>query len=71
MRSEVEADWRAARSPEQRDRIAKETTRLLEWARVSILASRAHLQSKLAGLKRESAYTPTRQPQRSRLDFEV
>lgn len=70
MRGEVEAEWTAAGSPEQRHRIAHETTTLLKWARAAILASRSHMQSKLAGLRLESAYSARPRPN-SRLDLEV
>jgi hypothetical protein len=71
MRSEVEAEWRAAPSAEQRTLIATETTKLLHWARTAILTSRAHTQSKLSALKLESAYISSPQPRRSQLDYEV
>lgn len=70
MRREVEVEWRAAGSSEQRERIANETTTLLRWARAAILASRAHTQSRLAALKRENAYT-IRPPRHPQLDLEV
>lgn len=60
MRAEVEAAWNAAASREDRQRIAADTTRLLAWARATILASRAHTQSKLAALSHECAYIASR-----------
>src|SRR5215469_10193439 len=60
MRTEVEAAWNAAGTSEDRRRIAGDTTRLLAWARATILTSRAHTQSKLAALSHECAYISSR-----------
>ena len=69
MRTEVEAVWNAA-SREERQRIAGETSRLLAWARATILASRAHTQSKLAALSHECAYISSRSAHPVRLNLE-
>jgi len=54
-RQEVLVAWQAA-SSEERKAIAAEVTALLEWARVTTLSARAHAQSKLVLLDRQSAY---------------
>jgi len=61
-RAEVEASWRSAETPEQRREISTETTALLQWARFSILAARAHAQRKLIHLKSGNAYAPGASP---------
>ena len=55
-RGEMEANWQAAASPEQRAAIAADVTELLEWARTATLAARSHAQSKLIHLTRRKAY---------------
>jgi len=52
---EVEA-WLRAASGEQRRLIAREATNLLEWARHTILAQRAHTQHRQAQFARRTAY---------------
>lgn len=54
-RGEVESCWREA-SAEERKLIAQETMSLLNWARRTILASRAQAQRRHAQFVRQSAY---------------
>jgi hypothetical protein len=58
-RSEMQASWEAATSPEQRGAISTEVSVLLQWARSTTLAARSHAQSKLIHLSRRSAYAGT------------
>jgi hypothetical protein len=55
-RDEVEVAWKTSASFEERQRMAKEVTAFLSWARQTILAGRAHAQQKLIHLTRQSAY---------------
>ena len=55
-RGEMEAQWQAAASPQQRAEIAANVRELLEWARTATLAARAHSQRKLIYLTRRRAY---------------
>jgi hypothetical protein len=55
-RQEVLAAWNAATSASERQAIAADVTALLEWARVTTLSARAHAQTKLVLLDRQSAY---------------
>lgn len=57
-RRDVEADWNAATSDEQRLAIATEVADVFEWARTATLVARSHTQRKLILLRRESAYAP-------------
>ncbi len=66
----MEDAWKAAASREDRQRIAGETTRLLVWARATILTSRAHTQSKLAALSHECAYISSCSARPAQLNLE-
>jgi hypothetical protein len=56
VRAEVDAAWKQAETQEAREEIAETVTKLLQWARQTVLASRAHTQHKLVLLNREKAY---------------
>src|SRR5258708_9084111 len=58
-RSEMQATWEAATSPQQRSAISTEVRDLLRWARSATLAARSHAQSKLIHLSPRSAYAGT------------
>jgi len=55
-REEVVAVWQDTKSDGERQAIAADVNALLEWARVTTLSARAHAQSKLVLLRRDSAY---------------
>jgi hypothetical protein len=57
FREEMQARWQAATSAAERARIAAEVQDLLEWARTTTLAGRAHAQRKLIHLTCKKAYT--------------
>jgi hypothetical protein len=57
FREQVQMDWVAATSVEQRASIVAEVGGLLEWARTATLAARAHAQRRLIHLACEKAYT--------------
>ena len=56
FRREVEQSWRAAKTEQERQVIARETTGFLEWARAMTITSRAHAADGLHRLSRRSAY---------------
>ena len=56
FRQEVEQSWRAAKTEQERQVIARETTGFLEWARAMTITSRAHAADGLNRLSRRSAY---------------
>jgi hypothetical protein len=56
FRAEMQTNWEAATSPEERARIAADVNSLLEWARTATLAARSHAQRKLIHLTRRNAY---------------
>jgi hypothetical protein len=56
FRQEVEASWRAAKTEQERQVIARETTGFLEWARAMTITSRAHAADSLNRLSRRHAY---------------
>ena len=56
FRGEMQANWEAASSVEERAAIATEVNSLLEWARTATLAARSHAQRKLIHLTRRNAY---------------
>ena len=56
-RDQVVAYWNGAGSERERQAIAADVNALLEWARVTALASRTHAQNKLILLRRDSAYS--------------
>jgi hypothetical protein len=58
-RREVEQLWHATSEQAERQAIAQEVTGLLQWARHSILAARAHTQIKLIQFRRQHAYSPS------------
>jgi hypothetical protein len=60
LRGEVDFAWAQASSEEERRAVAKEVSGALEWARIAVMASRAHDQSKLIRIVRGREYTPTR-----------
>jgi hypothetical protein len=56
FRQEVEAAWRAAKTEQERQAIARETTGFLEWARAMTITSRAHAADSLNRISRRHAY---------------
>ena len=58
-RNEIQANWEAASSAEERSAIATEVSALLQWAHSTTLAGRSHTQSKVIHLSRRSAYIRT------------
>jgi hypothetical protein len=70
LRREVETAWRAAASPEERRAISTEVTALLEWARQAIVVRRAHAQSRLSRLSRQTAYSAAKPRHLSLVEYE-
>jgi hypothetical protein len=70
-RHEVEVNWQAATSAEERHMIATEVTAVLAWARASILAARSHAQSKLIHLTRHGAYAASAARRATQLDLDA
>ena len=69
LRREAEHSWSEAASAEQRQRIAGEVQNLLQWARETVLAARAHQQGKLLHFTRVRAYLGAGAGQRDRLEL--
>lgn len=59
--AEVEAHWHAA-PPDEQSAIASDATNLLQWAKHTILAARAHAQHQHAQLTGQSAYAKSATP---------
>jgi hypothetical protein len=59
--SEVESQWHAAPA-DQRSAIASDATNLLQWAKHTILAARAHVRHQHAQLAGQSAYSKSAAP---------
>jgi hypothetical protein len=55
MRRDVEIAWAVAGKAE-RQSMAAEVLEVLEWARVSVLVRRSHLQHKVVQIRRDGAY---------------
>ena len=69
LRREAERAWNEADSAERRQHVAGEVQNLLQWARETVMAARAHQQGKLLQFTRVRAYLGTGTGQHDQLEL--